>query len=124
MLLADLIQAADQLNETDLDQLLQQVVTLRARRKAPVIPEEEAILLEQINQSIPTDLRAEYELLRKKREAETLTESEHTTLIQLSKHIENLGAQRLEALAKLAQLRQVPLLTLMETLGIPSVTYV
>jgi hypothetical protein len=124
MLLDDLIQAADQLNETDLDQLLQQVVTLRARRKAPVIPQEEALLLEQINQSIPIDLRTEYEILREKRGAETLTEPEHTTLIQLSKQIENLGAQRLEALAKLAQLRQVPLLTLMETLGIPSVTYV
>jgi hypothetical protein len=122
MLLDDLIQAADQLNETDLDQLLQQVVTLRARRKAPVIPEEEALLLEQINQSIPVDLRTEYQLLREKREAETLTQPEHTTLIQLSKQIENLGVQRLEALANLAQLRQVPLLALMETLGIPSVT--
>ncbi len=124
MLLDDLIQAADQLNETDLDQLLQQVVTLRARRKAPVIPEEEAVLLEQINQRIPTNLRTEYDLLRGKREAETLTEAEHTRLIQLSQSIENFGVHRLDALAKLAQLRQVPLLTLMETLGIPSVTHV
>ncbi|MBO3457313.1 hypothetical protein G7B40_005425 [Aetokthonos hydrillicola Thurmond2011] len=38
--------------------------------------------------------------------------------------IEQFGAQRLEALANLAQLRQVSLSDLMETLGIQPVTYV
>ena len=122
MSLNELIQAANRLNEADLDQLLQQVVTLRARRKAPVIPNQEA-LLEQINQGIPINLRQQYQTLRTQREAEKLTDSEHQTLIQLSKQIEAFGAQRLESLAQLAQLRQVSLLDLMETLGIPSVTY-
>lgn len=106
MSLDELMQAANELDETELDRLLQQIVTLRAQRKAHALPAEEA------------DLRAEYQALRAKREAETLTEADHEQLIQLSNQIEELGAQRLEVLATLAQLRQVALPTLMETLGI------
>jgi hypothetical protein len=123
MSLDELIHAANQLNETDLDQLLQQVVTMRARRKTPILPEEEVLMLQQINQSIPADLRSQYQALREKREAETLTPTEQETLIDLSKQIENLGATRLESLYKLAQLRQVSLSSLMETLGIPNLNY-
>jgi hypothetical protein len=124
MSLDELIKAATQLNEADLDQLLQQVVLLRARRKAYVLPQEEVNLLVKINQGIPTDLRARYQLLRKQLEAETLTDAEHNTLIQLSNQIEQIGVQRLEALVSLAQLRHIPLLDLMETLGIKSASYV
>jgi hypothetical protein len=62
--------------------------------------------------------------LRAKREVETLTEAEHQTLIQLSSAIEAIGADRLEALATLAQIRQVSLTELMKMLGIQPVTYV
>jgi hypothetical protein len=124
MSLDELIKAAHQLNETDLEQLLHQVVVLRARRKTQVLPEEEAQLLLKINQGVPADVRARYESLRQKREAETLTDAEYNALIQLSNQIEKIGAQRLEALASLAQLRQVSLLDLMETLGIQPVSYV
>jgi hypothetical protein len=124
MSLEELIKAADRLDETDLDRLLHQVVFLRARRKAKVLPEAEAQLLMKINQGIPTDIRDRYQILRQKREAETLTEAEYKTLIDLSNRIEQIGAQRLEALASLAQLRQVSLLDLMETLGIQPARYV
>jgi hypothetical protein len=124
MSLDELIKAAHQLDETDLEQLLHQVVFLRARRKAQVLPEEEAQLLLNINQGIPADLRAHYQILCQKRDAETLTDVEYETLIQLSNQIEQIGAQRLEALASLAQLRQVSLLDLMGTLGIQPMTYV
>jgi hypothetical protein len=123
MSIDELIKAANQLDETDLNQLLHQIVVLRARRKAPILPEEEAQLLLKINQGIPSDLRASYQILREKREAETLDDQEYDSLIQLSNQIEQIGAQRLEALAKLAQLRQVSLLDLMETLGIKPVSY-
>ena len=120
----ELIKAANQLDATDLDRFLQQVLSLRTRRKAHVLPSEEAQLLEKINQGIPLELRAQYQVLRVKREAEILTDSEYDTLIKLSNQIEQLGAQRLEALATLAQLRQCSLSALMEMLGIQSVTYV
>jgi hypothetical protein len=123
MSIDELIKAANQLNETDLNQLLHQIVVLRARRKTPILPEEEAQLLLKINQGIPSDLRASYQILREKREAETLDDQEYDSLIQLSNRIEQIGAQRLEALANLAQLRQVSLLDLIETLGIQPVSY-
>jgi hypothetical protein len=122
--LDELIKAADRLDATDLDSLLQQVVYLRARRKTQVLPEDEAQLLLRINQGIPADFLAQYQLLLQKRDAETLTDSEHSRLIQLSTQIEQVGAQRLEALADLAQLRQLSLLDLMETLDIQPVSYV
>lgn len=124
MSLDELIQAANELDETELDRLLQQIVTLRAQRRANTLPAKEAELLDRINQGIPLDLQVEYQALRVKHEAETLTEAEHEQLIQLSNQIEQLGAQRLEALATLAQLRQVALPTLMGDLGIQAPTYV
>ncbi len=124
MSLDELIQAANQLDEADLERLLQQVVILRAHRKANVLPLKEAQLLHKINQGVDPELRAQYQTLRAKKEAETLTDTEYKTLIQLSNTIEQFGVQRLEALANLAQLRQVSLSELMETLDIQPVTYV
>jgi hypothetical protein len=124
MSIDELIKAADGLDASDLDLLLQQVVFLRARRKTPVLPAAEAQLLLKINQGIPADLLANYQVLRKKREAETLTDAEYDRLIQLSTEIEQIGVQRLEALARLAQLRQVSILDLMAILGIQPMSYV
>jgi hypothetical protein len=124
MSIDELIKAADGLDASDLDLLLQQVVFLRARRKTPVLPAAEAQLLLNINQGIPADLLANYQVLRKKREAETLTDAEYDRLIQLSTEIEQIGVQRLEALARLAQLRQVSIIDLMATLGIQPMSYV
>jgi hypothetical protein len=124
MSLDELIQAANQLDSAELDRLIKQVVILRAHRKANVLPLEESELLHKINQGVDPELRAQYQTLRAKREASTLTDTEYNTLIQLSNTIEQFGAQRLKALANLAQLRQVSLSELMETLGIRPVTYV
>ena len=120
----ELIAAANTLNEPDLDRVLHQIATLRARRKLTVLPEEESKLLLKINQPVPSGLRSNYQVLREKREAETLTDDEYDRLIQLSEQIESIGTQRLEALATLAQLRQTSLVELMKTLGIEPVTYV
>jgi ERCC4-type nuclease len=124
MSLDELLKAANELDEPGLDRLIHQVAVLRVSRKAQVLPAEEAQLLQQINQGVPTDLRAQYQVLRAKREAETLTPPEHQSLIKLSSQIEQIGADRLEALATLAQLRQVSLTELMQSLGIQPVTYV
>lgn len=116
--LNDLVQAAKQLNEADLELLLQQIAVLRAQRRALTLPAHKSDLLDRVNQPVPADLRAEYQVLRAKREAETLTESEHQCLVELSEQVEMFGAKRLEALALLAQLRQVSLPALMDQLGL------
>ena len=120
----ELIKAANQLNETDLDRFLQQVVALRTQRRASVLSVEEAKLLDRINQAIPAALQQQYQHLRTKREDESLNKQEHGQLIALSKQIEQIGAQRLEALATLAQLRQVSLSELMSQLGLEPANYV
>lgn len=118
----ELIKAANQLDETELELFLQQIVTLRTQRKASVLPDEEALLLEKINRTIPTDLQERYQKLKIKREDESLTSQEHSQLIELSKQAEQLGAERLEALAMLAQLRGVSLPNLMSQLGLKSIS--
>ena len=120
----ELIKAANQLNESDLNRFLQQVVTIRTQRKASVLSVEEAQLLAKINQAIPATLQEQYQRLRTKREEESLTNQEHSQLIELSKQIEQLSAERLEALATLAQLRQVSLSELMSQLGLAPASYV
>jgi hypothetical protein len=64
MNLGELIKAANQLDEADLDRLLIQVMLLRACRKVLVFPEEEAHLLQLINQGIPNDLQEQYKFYR------------------------------------------------------------
>ena len=123
MSLDELLNAANQLSETDLETFVNGILLLHARRKAPILPSQEASLLLQINQGIPTDLHQRYHYLTEKRDAETLTPAEYEELLHLSDRIELLTAQRADALVKLATLRQVPLLQLIDDLGIQSPTY-
>lgn len=83
MSLEELIQAANELDETELDRLLQQIMTLRAHRKAHTRPAKEAELLDRINQEIPPDLRVEYQDLRVQIQAE-LTIQEAAELLNVS----------------------------------------
>jgi len=121
--LDELLNAANQLSEADLDLLVNRILWLRARRKAPTLPVEEASLLVEINQGIPPDLHQHYQNLIVKRDAETLTSEEYEELLQLSDRIELITAQRAEALVKLATLRQIPILQLLDDLGIQSPGY-
>lgn len=123
MSLDELLNAATQLSEPELDTFVNQVLLLRARRKTAVLPTAETGLLLQINQGIPIDIQQRYDLLADRRDAETLTDSEYEELLALSDQIEHLTAQRTIALVKLAELRQVPLWELMATLGIKAASY-
>jgi hypothetical protein len=81
---------------------------------------EETALLQEICKEIPPELKDRYETLADKRDDEILTEAEYAEIIDLSNQIEWFGVTRIEALAKLATIRQVPLLKLMDDLGIQS----
>ncbi len=116
----ELLKAVDNLSEPDLDHLVDRALFVRARRKANVLTTEETALLLAINQSIASSLHDRYTALLEKRDDETLTADEHAELLAISNQIEAFGVKRIEALAKLATLRQVPLLKLMDDLGIQS----
>lgn len=114
----ELIAAVDQLGTAELDGFLSQVLALRARRRAPSLPAEQADLLLQINRSLPADLRDQLDQLDARREAEALTPDEHAELIRLVARVEELEAQRVENLSRLATVRGVSLSTLMHDLGL------
>jgi hypothetical protein len=115
MSIDELLQAADRLDELDLDRLFDRILMLKANRQA-YTPETE--LLQQIDRGIPSDLHQQYRDLVAKRDAQSITAQEYDLLLDLSDRIEVLAAKRTGLLLKLAQLRQVPLMQLMDELGI------
>lgn len=116
----ELLKAVDDLSEADLEHLVERALFVRARRKAPILSAEETALLLEINQGVPSELHDRYQVLLEKRDDDALTDAEYAELLDLSNQIEGIGVKRIEALAKLATIRQVPLLKLMEDLGIQS----
>jgi hypothetical protein len=78
----------------------------------------ETELLEQINTGIAEDRWQRYRELVRRRDAEALAAGEHGELLSLSDEIEQGNARRMGFLAELADLKGVPLATLMQTLGI------
>jgi hypothetical protein len=114
----ELLKAVDDLSEPDLDHLVDRALFVRARRKANVLTADETRLLLKINQGIPEDLHREYLGLVDQRDAATITDTAYTRMLELGDRIELIAADRAEALAELAVLRQVSLMKLMDDLGI------
>lgn len=114
----ELLKAIGQLNQSELNQLVSQIIALRARRQARSLPQAEAKLLLKINQGLSPEVQKRYDELIAKRRAESLTTDEYDELLHLTDKIESLEARRIEYLAELAHLRQTSLTKLMEDLGI------
>lgn len=113
-----LAEAAKQLPEPELERLVDLLLAIRARRVAPVLAHQEPELLRTINRGLSSDKQARFDGLVKKRRQSRLTEKEREELLRLVDEIENLDANRAEALGKLAILRGVSLSELMDKLGI------
>ena len=116
----DLLNGVAQLNSTDLEQFVSQVLALRAKRVAPSASKQEAEILEKINQGLAQETQQRYNELVAKRQAEMLTDAEYQELLALIDSIEQADAERVQALTKLAQLRNMSVKALMETLNIRS----
>jgi len=119
----ELLKAAGQLSQTELEQFACQIIALRAQRQAPSLPQSEAELLLKINQGVPSEVQKRYDELVTKRREESLTPDEFDELLHLTNQIEGLEARRVEYLAELARLRQTSLTKLMKDLGIRSPAY-
>jgi hypothetical protein len=114
----DLIAGISELETPDLEQFLQKIGRLVARRKSPSATERESILLQAINQSSNALLQNRYAFLSKKQNAGKVSEAEHEELLTVIDKLEILQAQRLENLIELAHLRNVSLDTLMNNLNL------
>lgn len=100
------------LDTVALEEVLQQVSRILARRKAPSIPQREVERLHQISHSLPAVVRTRYRELNAKLHDETITETEHQEFLALVDQVELADAKRLQYLIELAQLQGVPLPTL------------
>ncbi len=77
------------------------------------------MLLQKINQPLLSQpQQTQYQQLSQKLHADNVTSSEYDTLLNLIDALEQADAERMQALLKLAQLRRLPLDTLMQQLGI------
>lgn len=97
-----------------------QLLSLRAQRDAPLTTASEAELLLRINRGLPETFRHRYEDVIRRRQDELLDRGEADEILQLSDQVEQMEADRVEALAELARLRGVMLTRLMSDLGIPA----
>lgn len=114
----ELLHSVAQLETSELEHFISQVLTLRAERIAPHLPEEEAKLLRKINQGLSPGDQQRYNELTAKRRAGTLAAEEHQELLTLIDRIERADAERAQDLIQLARMRKVSVSTLMAALGV------
>ena len=111
------------LETSELEQFLQEVAQLLARRKTQTLSEKETELLLKINQPLlETDVQKKHNQLYQKLRNETISPEEHEQLMQLIKEREKRGGLRLSALVQLAQLRKITPTELMKQLGITTLS--
>jgi hypothetical protein len=119
-----LVKAAERLPINELANLVQDLLSLQARRQAPVLSPSEADLLQQINQGLSPEQQTRYQELIERRLDETLTPAEHQELMRLNQVVEQFNVTRLRSLVMLAQIRRTTVPQLMADLGIGEPHYV
>jgi hypothetical protein len=115
---SQIMTAVEHLSVPELDAVASHVLALRAARRAPHVDGEETTLLQRISQTLPADLGMRLQTLVAQRDTAALTEAEYAELATLTDHLEVLHADRMEALATLAQRRGVTLDEVMRQLHI------
>ncbi|QTA93555.1 hypothetical protein [Desulfonema magnum] len=113
-----LLKAVEQLSQNDLEQLMNQVLALQARHKAPSLPKDESDLMLKISQGLPSETRKRLGKLVARRQEEKLTPEEHQELLRLTDLLEKSDAERMKHISELARIRGVSIEVLMEELGI------
>lgn len=111
------------LGTNELEQFTDEVMRLRAQRRALHLSTDEAALLQKINQGVPIEVRKRYEDLNEKLHEEVISPEEHQELLAIINQIELADAERLHHLMELAQLRNTSVDALMDQLGIRQPTY-
>lgn len=104
------------LETAELEQFMQKIGLLIARRKTVALPEREKELLMAVNQPIEQKLQERYTFLSKKLEDETMTPSENKEFLKLVEKMEAKQVHRLQYLIELSHIRGVSLDVLMEQL--------
>lgn len=114
----NLVAALKKLPPAELDTILREVRTARTASGTDSLTAAETKLLDRINNAISPEAWREYKTLRLKLDSGTLNELEHARLIALTDRIEELQADRIQAVADMAALRDVPFGELWRQLGL------
>src|SRR5262245_8850181 len=120
---SDLLQAVRQLNSDELDRFVSEVLSEQNRRHAPALDRSETELPEVINQGRPEEEQRRFNELKVRLREKTMTPEEQAEFLRITDEREKQNARRIEALAALAKHREVPILQLMEQLGINTPPY-
>lgn len=114
-----LLQAVEQLSPDEFATFVEDVLQVKAQRIAPALTEAEETLLKQIYAlQLPDAERSRLLLLGEKLENESLSEAESAELATLIDRSEQLNAERIAVVAKLALVWQRPLSAVMKQLGL------
>jgi hypothetical protein len=113
-----MLQAVEQMNLPDLEEFVNKVIAIQAAKRAPHLSDDESELFNNINKPFPADLKSRQDELTNKKRTETLAELEYQELPELTDMLEELHAERMESLARLAALRGTTLDLIIKQSGI------
>jgi hypothetical protein len=119
-----LINSAEQLKLSHLEELISRLKELRQQRLIKRLPEDESELVEKINNWLPADLQEQLSALITKRDAGTLNEEEQNELSVLLAKAKEAHDIRVEVLTELAAIRSASLTVLMNDLGVRFPDYI
>ncbi len=100
-----LLQEVSRLSNPALDKFLDQVLLLRAERRAPHLSKKETELFATPNHHWSPETQARFNLLVTRRRANKITSEELAELRTMTDESENQAAERVRAVAELAGLR-------------------
>ena len=114
----ELIQSISRLNTAELTSFFEQLNNTLGNQKQPSPYGEEALLLKQIKEIIPTSLIRRFKELQTKQNNNTLSEKEQEEIILITDFIEEKSAERVTLLAVLAKIRKISITDLVKQLDL------
>jgi len=119
----DLLRGAEQLNPTDLEDFIHEILQIKSKRKAAKTHKKERELLLIINHNFTEVEQNHFDELITKRQSETITAEELEELKSFSDYSEEIAVERVKALTALAKLRNISVRTLMMDLDVKPRNY-
>jgi hypothetical protein len=105
----DLVQGISRLNTVELTTFFDQLNQVMGGQKSVASLNEEAILLKQIKDIIPSSVVRRFKELQTKQHNNTISEKEYEEIRMITDFIEEKSAERIVLLGALAKIRQIPL---------------
>lgn len=109
-----LLEQLEQFDLPALERIIQRANILHERKLAGSIDHYESKLVEQINTGMPVAMQHRMEELDSKRDLRVITDEELIELLTLTDEAEQVRVERMDALIKLAALRETTIDTLIE----------